>query len=626
MILVPVLIVLTSGTFAALSNKSLYDFKAQGTCGYHGFEKPYFLTFAMFVGEMLCLFVYFAKEWWGLESSKIWVSRLVCRWVYYYDHESARRARERAKDGLTHGIEPYSSEHVKGAGSATSFGEAFGDDDMEEQDEEKSLLGQSGALNYDESTEAQPSYPTLHRRTIPSNNALLDQDLLDLHLSEEEQRRRRDANKPSKFVYLGLCLFDLSASAIGGIGLMYLDASSNQMLRGSSVVFTAIASRFILRRSLSWKQWSGIMSVVAGLALVGMCGVFRANNTLANTAGAPIASAHNQVSPSGALLGLLLVLSGSALNSIQNVFEELLVKRVGADAIDALEIVGYEGMFGVLLTGGIVLPIVQAMPGSNCGSIESTADSWHLMTHSGLIFFLVIGYTLSLAFMNAYSVVLSKEVSAVFRQLINALRVVFIWVISILLFYIWTHRTMGEGWDAYSYFQLAGFALLLFGTLIYGTKETTESDSHDGAFSIDPSRPDTPPPSHKRTRTQKTAPLRMTPDGGEDGRVEEQEEVVDEYDENGNRKPSVAIHIGNGRSSSKRGDKSARSAARSPGVETVPLPDAKLTPKQLLQQMGTIHSTVSPPISSRATSRKQRAQQENAPGILDPAAPEPEQL
>lgn len=621
LIALPVVVVLASGTFSALSNKALYDYKSQGSCGYHGFEKPYFLTFAMFVGEALCLVVFHAQEWWSRESSKRWASRVCCTWIYHYDDEDARRRREKEEDALAHGIEPYKAhQHVE------SFGSAFSDEDMEEQDEEKSLLGQGGAVNA-EDLDSHPTYPTLHRRTVPSAGGLLDQDLLDLHLSEEEQRRRRDANKPSKLVYLGLCLFDLTASAIGGIGLVYIDASSNQMLRGSSVVFTAVASRFILRRTLSLKQWSGIMAVVAGLALVGMCGLFRAHHTLVPAAGSPVAS-HNQVSPSGALLGLMLVLAGSALNSIQNVFEELLVKRVGSDSIDALEIVGWEGVFGTVLTGGIVLPIVQAMPGSNCGSVESTADSWYLLTHSSLVFWLVVGYTLSLAFMNAYSVVLSKEVSAVFRQLINALRVVFIWAISILMFYVWTQRTMGEGWDAYSYFQLAGFALLLLGTIMYGTKETTaEDDATSGVFS-----PDLQPHDRADSRKEPTAAaasLAMGPDAPE--------EEVDEYDADGHKKTknSVAVHIGGGRSdrSAKKraGDKSDRSVARSPGVETVPLPDvreAKRTPKQAMEQMGTVHATEQgPPTSSR--SRRQKSQ--SAVGLLDDPAPaagpaEPEQL
>ena len=100
-------------------------------------------------------------------------------------------------------------------------------------------------------------------------------------------------------------MFDLSASAIGGVGLLYIDASSNQMLRGSMVVFTALFSKLLLRRRLSWKQWSGIMAVVGGLALVGMCGIFRASAVLTPKAQA---STHNQVSPGSALLGLMLVL------------------------------------------------------------------------------------------------------------------------------------------------------------------------------------------------------------------------------------------------------------------------------------------------------------------------------
>lgn len=468
-----------------LSLVALYDYKSPGLCGTYGFEKPYFLTFCMFVGEALCLIMYYVKEWWAKDSTKIWCSRICWAKIYHFDHELAQRRRE----GLAHGITPYRNREEE-------EGEGEGEEDgLSELDEERSLIGSSQGVNPRSSHHQShppphtptPDHPNLNSRgpaapatsSSSSSSSQVDQDLLDLHLSEEEARRRREANKPSKIIYLGLCLFDLSASAIGGIGLLYIDASANQMLRGSSVVFTAILSRFILRRYLNCKQWSGIFSVVIGLVLVGMSGLFRADALLASkiAGGAAYTPPASQVSPSSVLLGLLLILLGSLLNSIQNVFEEMLVKRIGGEAIEPLELVGWEGVWGMIITGGIVLPVVHMLHGGNCGRIENMVDTWHLMSRSLLILMLVLGYTVALALLNAFSVILSREVSATFRQLINALRVIFIWGISILLFYVWSHRTLGEGWDVYSYFQLGGFIMLIGGTIIYGTKEKTMEEN-----------------------------------------------------------------------------------------------------------------------------------------------------
>ncbi len=60
---------LLAGTFSAISNKVLYDFKAVGRCGYHTFEKPYFLTLCMFIGESMCLLAFWAVQWFVCERA-----------------------------------------------------------------------------------------------------------------------------------------------------------------------------------------------------------------------------------------------------------------------------------------------------------------------------------------------------------------------------------------------------------------------------------------------------------------------------------------------------------------------------------------------------------------------------
>ena len=67
------------------------------------------------------------------------------------------------------------------------------------------------------------------------------------------------------------------------------------------------------------------------------------------------------------LIGIILVLLASALNAVQNVFEEKLLKAVGGAEVDPLELVGWEGLFGSLLSMFVLLPIVYQIPGDDCG-------------------------------------------------------------------------------------------------------------------------------------------------------------------------------------------------------------------------------------------------------------------
>jgi drug/metabolite transporter (DMT)-like permease len=46
---------LATGTASALATKTLFQMKADGVCGSMTFNKPYWMTVAMFIGEALCL-------------------------------------------------------------------------------------------------------------------------------------------------------------------------------------------------------------------------------------------------------------------------------------------------------------------------------------------------------------------------------------------------------------------------------------------------------------------------------------------------------------------------------------------------------------------------------------------
>ncbi len=66
-----------------------------------------------------------------------------------------------------------------------------------------------------------------------------------------------------------LSLCDLTASTVSGVGAVWVSASTTQMLRGSSVLFTGIMSMLILKYRLTRGQWIGIAVVLLALIMVG---------------------------------------------------------------------------------------------------------------------------------------------------------------------------------------------------------------------------------------------------------------------------------------------------------------------------------------------------------------------
>jgi len=233
-------------------------------------------------------------------------------------------------------------------------------------------------------------------------------------------------------------------------------ASANQMLRGSMILFTALWTLLIFRKNLSLRRWGGISITMAGLVLVGGAGMLD-----------PASNNSSSASSDQVLVGILLVLAGSALNACQGVLEEKLMKGLG-DGVEAdpMEVVGWEGVFGCITSGFIMLPIVQAMSGGDCHSEENSYDTLAMMHNSPALVALVVFYAISLAFMNNYSQVVSKYLSAIHRMLLNTSRVVLVWVIDLIIYYCFS-KTNGEAWDVYSWMQLGGFGLLIAGSAVY---------------------------------------------------------------------------------------------------------------------------------------------------------------
>jgi drug/metabolite transporter (DMT)-like permease len=250
----------------------------------------------------------------------------------------------------------------------------------------------------------------------------------------------------------------MTASTLNGVGLVWVAASVNQMMRGSMIFFTGIFTVLILKRSLKWAQWGGILIVMLGLVLVGLVGFFRGGSGTGATA-------------VQALVGAGLILAGSALNSLQNVCEEKLLKGLATEEADPMEVVGWEGVFGTLVTAFVMLPIVQAIPfhdPGDCGRVEDTLDTLTMLWNDPVILAAILGYSVALAFMNGYSQILSKYMSAVIRMLVNTCRTVLVWSVDLTWFYkIPGGKAYGEQWDKYSLLELGGFVLLIVGTMTY---------------------------------------------------------------------------------------------------------------------------------------------------------------
>lgn len=227
------------------------------------------------------------------------------------------------------------------------------------------------------------------------------------------------------------------------VALNMTSASSFQMLRGAVIIFTGLFSVAFLGRRLALSQWLGILATIAGLVVVGL---------------ADLLSKHDsQHKLSEVITGDLLIIMAQIIVSIQMVLEE---KFVYKHNVHPLRAVGTEGLFGFVILSLLLVPMYYIPAGSFSGNprgtLEDALDAFCQVGRQPLIALALLGNISSIAFFNFAGISVTKELSATTRMVLDSLRTVVIWALSLAL-----------GWEAFHPLQILGFLILLAGTALY---------------------------------------------------------------------------------------------------------------------------------------------------------------
>jgi drug/metabolite transporter (DMT)-like permease len=249
----------------------------------------------------------------------------------------------------------------------------------------------------------------------------------------------------SPFIFLPAALCDMVGTSLAYIGLNLTYASSFQMLRGAVMIFTGLLSVAFLGRELQRYKWFGMFTVVAGLAIIGVTDfVFSDKDASTDT--------------NGIIAGDLLIVLAQIVTALQMVYEEKFVTKYN---VPALQAVGLEGIFGFIILGILLIPMyfihIPAMSKDDpYHRLENALDAFHQMFDNPIILIATLGNVLSIAFFNFAGISVTKEMSATTRMVLDSLRTIVIWVVSLSL-----------KWQKFQPLHLLGFAFLISGMLIY---------------------------------------------------------------------------------------------------------------------------------------------------------------
>ncbi|NXH78089.1 S35F6 protein, partial [Hydrobates tethys] len=271
-----------------------------------------------------------------------------------------------------------------------------------------------------------------------------------------DRRRPEPSMAPSQpfspLLFLPPALCDMTGTSIMYVALNMTSASSFQMLRGSVIIFTGLLSVAFLGRKLELSQWLGILVTIVGLVVVGL---------------ADLHSSHDQKRK----LSEVITGTWQPSEEVGWLWGEITPCRAcawlymhGSAALPVCQhpsdTHSHPGFFGFIILALLLVPMYYIPAGSFSGNprrtLEDALDAFCQIGRRPLIALALLGNISSIAFFNFAGISVTKEISATTRMVLDSLRTLVIWAISLAV-----------GWETFHGLEILGFGVLLAGAALY---------------------------------------------------------------------------------------------------------------------------------------------------------------
>ncbi|KAK7693264.1 hypothetical protein QCA50_002831 [Cerrena zonata] len=238
------------------------------------------------------------------------------------------------------------------------------------------------------------------------------------------------------------------------VGLLYTPVSIYQMTRGALVLFVGALSVIFLRRRLWLYQWVSLVTVMAGVSLVGYSGslikdtIREESNiysiiTRAFSMGADAPEPVEDPQVTKVLIGIFFVLFAQIFTATQLVVEEKIMTRYAVSPDIAVGLEGFFGVFTILLA----MPFISISPladrsSPNYSPFFDLPRGWAQMIYTPTVLWSGIAIAISISLFNWFGLSVTKHLSATARSLTDTCRTLSIWIVL-------------------------GFGLLVYGTFLF---------------------------------------------------------------------------------------------------------------------------------------------------------------
>lgn len=225
------------------------------------------------------------------------------------------------------------------------------------------------------------------------------------------------------------------------------------MTRGALVLFVGLFSVLFLKRHLRPFQWFALFVVVLGVGIVGLAGaLFKDEKT-------PVEGHEVKVTTASAavrtIIGVLLIAGAQIFTATQFVTEEWILENY---ALEPLKVVGWEGLFGFVVTvvGMLLLHLtIGRHPEGQYGYFDAVEGLKEITSYK-TVALSSLAIMVSIGGFNFFGISVTRSISATARSIIDTCRTLFIWIVSLALH-----------WESFKPLQIVGFGLLVYGTFLF---------------------------------------------------------------------------------------------------------------------------------------------------------------
>ncbi|CAI2369894.1 unnamed protein product [Moneuplotes crassus] len=235
---------------------------------------------------------------------------------------------------------------------------------------------------------------------------------------------------------------DFCAIPLMNLGLIMVNASVYQMMRGGLIFLIAMLAIIFLKARLHRHHWTALVAIIVGVTLVGLSSILNTGSENSNV-----------------VLGISLLLISQLFSAVHWIIEE---KIMVTHYIHPFRMVGWEGFWNLIMT--IILVVVASFikcDAAYCseGSLENVPLAWRQMKENPIIIMYQVLLIFCICAFQCSGVFTTKYGSSAQRCTIDIARIILIWVFFLAY--------QGEGHESFEYVEFIGFIGIIIGTVMY---------------------------------------------------------------------------------------------------------------------------------------------------------------